>query len=723
MGRRKRKKRRGASSAEESAPQAAEPAKQAAPAAASKESPAPEPADGPSALPALLLCAALGLLYAVYAYLSEGAFNDDDIARFFNTRGALGRPREFIDLWNRPGFVLVYVLPAQLGYWAVELTTVAITTLTAWFSYTAARAFGLRPAWLAAGLAGLMPFVLLLSFSALTEPLAACLLAAALTAWARGRLTLSAGLVALLPLARTELALLLGVWGLALLLRRHWRGLFLLPLGLFLWNAAGWYFTGRPLWLLGAIFPENAPRLYDAVELWHYPKGFIFIVGPVVFGLLLVGLVVECWRMFVELSTSWQRFLLIAGSFCLVSAAYIYLSAYSTTGQAAGFLRHFVSLAPLMALLALRGFEVWLRPKGRHGVVALGVLALACWLCYRYLSVELVGSHFLGQEVEHAKLALVGGLTVILLARMLVPTLARGRQAVTWLALLVLAGHASYATSHVDPIPLTEEQEMIRELADWYAASGLADRPTLCNQVWFHLFTGRDWLDKEETPFLKNASMAAAEPGTIAIWESHYGHRLHGDVSLDDLNEARAWRTLRAFSSPDGRRLAAVYEKLPEPGRRGAMPRGDYVHEAFGVRFGMMRAPAGWQYTPVEQGLTLLKGVRSDGSGQLELRIERHLNPLLSVEAYLGGLSQQLAANPAVTVGTTGRTEDGRWALLRYSTSSAWYEQWVTLSPARAEALVVTFVVPSGGIDPSATFPALIEQIDAEAFRAEPGTP
>jgi uncharacterized membrane protein len=136
---------------------------------------------------------------------------------------------QVLSLWIRPAFVLLYLLPAQLGYGAIEAMTALIAALTCFLTYRCARRLGGRPAWLAACLVAWQPLFLALSFSALTEPLAAGLLAGSFMLLLERRNKASALMLAALPLARLELAFLFLPWAVQLARRRAWSAIALAP--------------------------------------------------------------------------------------------------------------------------------------------------------------------------------------------------------------------------------------------------------------------------------------------------------------------------------------------------------------------------------------------------------------------------------------------------------------------------------------------------------------
>lgn len=129
-----------------------------------------------------------------------------------------GKVSEFISLWNRSLWVLIFVLPVHLGKFVVPVIMSGINCVTAYSIYGFGKAKKLSNTWLLISLLLFQPFFFGVGRDAMTEPLAACLIALGLLFWARKHFWAFVVVVvgALLPLARLELVLLLPLWGMIL---------------------------------------------------------------------------------------------------------------------------------------------------------------------------------------------------------------------------------------------------------------------------------------------------------------------------------------------------------------------------------------------------------------------------------------------------------------------------------------------------------------------------
>ena len=84
-------------------------------------------------------------------------------------------------------------------------------------------------------------------------------------------------------------------------------------------------------------------------------------------------------------------------------------------GQAAGFLRHLVSLSPLAGFLALAGYNYWIdsvfEKYQKHRIFIYSLIIFV--LTFLFLSKELVIHHIVGNEPEYIKLINILVLTFI----------------------------------------------------------------------------------------------------------------------------------------------------------------------------------------------------------------------------------------------------------------------------------------------------------------------
>jgi len=496
---------------------------------------------------------AIYALIVAWGLLSRGTWDDDCPMRFYNVRHALNDPMQFISLWNRPLFVLLYVLPLQLGKLSIVFETALIAVVTGYVLVLAAKEAKIANGFLLVPFLALQAYYFPVSFNALTEPLAGLLLALALLFHLRKQYLAFAIIGGLLPLARLELSLLLIIWAVVLVRERQWAYLLILGIPTLLWNLAGWLLAGDPLWLLHQVFRGEENR-YGHGSFWQYFHRYIFLTGPAVFYFFFLGLGERFVKRKIDFATT-----LFSFGFLI----YVVFSWKLNIGQAAGFMRNLIPLSPLAAFIALQGYNLWAndfqnKAKNRR-VLIYSVVAIV--LTILFFSRKMVMHHIVGQEPEYWKLAIIGFLALLFLIRSTV--YAEQRTAgFTRFAIpgLVIGITLAYTLITEPPIGLTPERRAMQQIADWYVNNNLQSTPTYANHVWF--FYARD-LDYYGANFarLTSKNLKKAPAGSVVIWESHYSHRLFGDVKLDFFKDNPNFKPLGQVVTPDKRFGVFVFEK------------------------------------------------------------------------------------------------------------------------------------------------------------------
>src|SRR5512141_2429278 len=123
-----------------------------------------------------LLTAATAAVYAIYSLFSDGFYQHDEIAHYLNMVDFWGDPKAILGNWAKPGFKLLYVLPALGGHVPVLLLNCAISALACYVAYKTAQKLGSAYPLFAFLLLAFQPMWLQLSFRTYSEPISALLL-------------------------------------------------------------------------------------------------------------------------------------------------------------------------------------------------------------------------------------------------------------------------------------------------------------------------------------------------------------------------------------------------------------------------------------------------------------------------------------------------------------------------------------------------------------------
>ena len=232
-----------------------------------------------------LVFIAFYLISSVVWYMNTDApWDDDCVARYFNCLKAPENPANFVSLWNRPLFMVIFTYPyVWFGKSAILLMPL-LSAISAWLLYKALDKIKVPHAWIVVPFLLMQSFYFVISGSALSEPLASFLIALGFYLLVNKRFLWFAVVGSLLPLARLELSLLLGIWGLILIVEKKLKYLPLLITGVVLWNTAAGIITGDWAFLYSATLGNGQDsNRYGHQTFGHYFQRLIYVVGPVVF--------------------------------------------------------------------------------------------------------------------------------------------------------------------------------------------------------------------------------------------------------------------------------------------------------------------------------------------------------------------------------------------------------------------------------------------------------
>lgn len=486
-----------------------------------------------------LLATLLGLVLSIrMARLSDGVYHDDDLTHLQMARWSADYPEYLLNDWGRPGFTLLFALPAQFGWFAARCFSGLLTALTAWLVYGVAREMGIRAAPAAPALFWIAPMTFSLSYTTLTETVLAFYLTAAMYLYLRGRPRCAAGLVSLFCVTRQEALVLLPVWALAVMPGGRRRGRWAIPVT---WWLLLWAPVAHNLLNLACLGHAPIANLLDAKPTAYYGHGTLLTMlerwlaaaSPGLIALAAAGAPLTIRR---RGGALW----IISGAAYLLTHVLIYRFGLFSSG---GYARFLVPLAPILAVAAadaLSGFiELFRAPAGAQAGASAGSAAVRTPLSLRGMLIRIalaIAVLWIAAESERspwlwwgtrAPLLLVVAAGVLLASRRASRGAAVGLLACPVLLILSSIGQTiAQSTPHV----LQEDQLMVREATDWLRANQLHARPILSANAWVYQF-----LDRAQPPArLTTLQRLDRLPrGGIFLWDVRYCNQPPHHISLE----------------------------------------------------------------------------------------------------------------------------------------------------------------------------------------------
>ena len=480
--------------------------------------------DRASCLTALALTGAGLLLSVIMALLSDGVYHADDLQHLQFARWVRQHPQFLLSDWGRPGFTVLYALPAQLGWTASRGFSGLLTAGTAWMAYLIARRMKLRAAALVPALLWIQPLTFALSYTTLTEPVLAFYLVMSALLLLRDEHRASAAVMSLCAVTRQEALLFLPIW---------------------LWAASrrsgavrsGWLLLWAPIAhnllsfafldvLPVATFFEPKPTDYYANGTWlTMTARWLEAAGPALIMLAAAGA-----------PALWHR----RGGKLLLSTAAAYFLAHTVIYRfglfaSGGYARFLVPLGPVIALSASAALsEVFAAAKQRRATrqttrrIRWGAAIVIAACLPLWLAADLQSPDWLWWGLRWP----VIGLAAIAWAA----CGSRGRALRTasiiagplYLMCIALGQPIRQCRPHV----LQEEQLIVREATDWLKSRGLDARKIVTASIWVEEFLGI-----ERSPFrLRTRELVAAmQPGDLLVWDVLFSPQPPHELPLADV--------------------------------------------------------------------------------------------------------------------------------------------------------------------------------------------
>jgi len=502
----------------------------------------------------ILYCLTFFILAIIYGQISEGTFNDDDIGHYFKSQAAFEKPQLIISR-RSPLFILLYTLPAQLGYFGMELMTALISAVTIFVTWKAAKLLDLAQSKMVLIFLSFQPLFFILSFSATREPLCALLIILGIYYYLHKNSLISAFAFSLLPLVRLELAILSGLWFIILINRkRDVKILMIFAFPALLWQIFGWVKYGNVFWLYEHISNTKMNLFYQFAEYWHWPTMFIFVIGPVVFSFVIITLANDLYH---------KNYNILWVTFLTVFLLYTILSIVPIGGPAA-ILRHLVVVSPVVSLLSLEGYIIWSKSK-KGGVdfkLTMLSLILIVGISLFFLSYKMWGHLFLSREREYSKFLIITILLSIYYYKSILSSDKYSRFKLNVvLPILVSSLTFYYTISTEPPLKLSDEHKTVRRIGEWFKSSNYKENLIYTNHLWIYYFIGQNPFDADIYPVLTQEIIRTSPTGTIMIWEPHYGPRIRGDVPYEALIDNESVEGIGSLYSPDSSFMTAVFIK------------------------------------------------------------------------------------------------------------------------------------------------------------------
>ena len=513
----------------------------------------------------LSLLAFFGFIF--YSTKSVGYYQDDEIAHFMSMMGFWDDPTSIMGNWSKPGYKLLYVLPATFGYQTVLYLNCLISALGCFLAAKIAQHFNPKAAVFALILAATQPIWIEMSFRNYADILSGVLLVASIYFALKEKWIVSSLFLSYDILVRQEFLILLLFFGVYLLIKRKWVPAF--ALGLFPLLYALWTLQAKGDFFYLITEAQETSAAYAK----EYPKqGFnhYLLMSAVMFGalqiaMLCVAIVQICVAAF---GKGWfkeksSQVLFVFIPFAVFFGIHLIFNLKSPEiGPATGGnLRYMAAVTPLIGVLGALSLFYLKKLSPTVLAITLGIVAL---LVANYLTYDHNYVKFLQDPQTGAKTRLWLSFGIFLAGAALYFLPIKGWGLVAYISAFAFI----FLNGTLKPYKLSPENIAIQKFVNRISKlPELSSRKIVSNHssLWFY------WLKEnnervKETGTLDSATIESSPIGTLFVWENHYGYRPNrtpGSVMPEYFNSEKfIFREPLMVTSTDQRFQIAVFEKV-----------------------------------------------------------------------------------------------------------------------------------------------------------------
>lgn len=506
---------------------------------------------------AIVFSVLLSLIYFAYSFFSKGVYQHDEVAHFVTMKSFWHDPNSILTNWHKPGFKLLYAVPALLGMRFVFFTNAVVCGLIAYFTYDVLKKYNSKYALLSIFLLGLIPIWFQLSFRSYSEFTAALMLVLALRSHQREKFIYAALFVSYAAFIRQELFLVNGLYFLYLVYKKQFLLALLTGTFAIVLQVWGYLITGNVLFIYDFLFGYVAK--IGGTYLQPHGLNRIPELTGVLFGAIVPLLVIVYVGSSILLKKHLNYFIFIP-----FFGIYVYYAMGDATFLEKGLpinTRQLTVLAPFLTIMGILGIERFQlldadKKKWTLLFVIPYIILVGLYMTYNHNWVYL-------DDTNNYTPLLFSVLTVLTLY---IPIKENTKiVSFTFLAILSLA-------FSFKKFEATEEDKLMKRIAEYYtrvsnASDGIfkATDPIYASHIMFkfHLNKGN-----HKFGIINEENLKSIPKGSVVFWDSHYsyrpkeeGNRVKESYFLDRTHE---YRFINTFTSKDNRVKMSVFIKYNE---------------------------------------------------------------------------------------------------------------------------------------------------------------
>ncbi len=476
---------------------------------------------------ALMLSVGLAVAYFIFSKFSEGFYQHDEAGHFVNMRSFWHDPFVILGNWAKPGYKLIYVIPALFGEQAVIFVNCLFSGFTSFLVYKILKQFNSKFAILGFFLLAMQPLWMQLSFRNYSEIISAFLLTLAVYLHYKKSFNWAIFVLSYLTLIRQEFYPIVGLYGLYILFSRKYIAVVYAVIPQLLITIWGYLNDGSLFYIFNSVI-HTSDTISDA-----YPRqGFdhYFKMSQVIFSSVVLTLVVS--YLFLKIyKRNFKQWALILPALLYLLIHSIFNAHFLDFGPATGGnLRYMIIISPLMSVMAACLFDDLKGIKKKYQLLFILIpflIVLGMFMSFKHNNIKY---NEIRDFIPFYFAIAVSFFIFFPLKKISVTAIT-----ITVIVLMILLD-----ASYIKPFEQNGEDRTMRTVAEWYEEQITQSKDVnkyknvffdensqvFATNILFHYFQGKTPYDyKIKSLPIDSLAIDSASIGSLIIWDSHYSFR------------------------------------------------------------------------------------------------------------------------------------------------------------------------------------------------------
>ena len=392
----------------------------------------------------------------------------DSVSHYLFAKYAPKHPELYFDHWAKPVFVLLASPFAQFGFTGMKIVNSCVVLLTIFTTYHIAKTLKFRNAIIVSFILICTPLYFTLTFSGLTEPLFALVVSISILLLLKDKYVAASILISFLPFIRSEGLIFIGIFAIYFAFKCKWKMLPFLVVGHLIYSFLGYFIHHDLLWVIREIPYAHLDSIYGNGTLFHFSEKLYYLLGLPIYFLFVVGLIAIYWDAIKKKSNLNEQVLLALGflTFFIAHSLFWFLGIFGSMGL----LRVFICVMPIIALVALKG--------------------------YNFITETVFGQSKLPQLILKALLII---------------------------SVIIFPFTTNKAALNFNrDFSISQEQLLVQQMADFSIKNYGTKQTYVCAHPYFSLALDIDPFDKTKMADWNESNLLNLQSGSLLIWDSHF---------------------------------------------------------------------------------------------------------------------------------------------------------------------------------------------------------